>query len=481
MRQITQEQINSFAPNASAINNAKKISNGNGFVSRFCSSDDSFYMGECKGSGKSNYSTSVDFVDESNPVFRCSCPSRQFPCKHSLALLFEMMNEKPFEVGAIPQDILDKRAKKEARETKKQEASSVEKKVKTKKSNQTARIKKINKQLEGLQLLEKMIMTFLQSGLGSMGGVSLKSYRDLAKQLGDYYLPAPLNYMNRLILEIEAYQKDSDAIHYENAVNILVRMRSLTKKAKAYLNEKLETQNLEDDENILYEELGGIWSLERLNQLGRYKENARLVQLSFVTYLDEARKEWVDLGYFADLDSGEIHVTYHYRPVKALKYIKEESSQFSLVRVPCLTYYPGDANKRIRWEGERLEPMNDAIRRELMQKAETDLLRVTKQVKNQIKNTLSDDKVAILFAFSQIAKHKESGEIMLVDSFGNRIALRDKRGNEPTMEQFLSLPARNLFVNQVLFGMLYYDWNDHQMCIQPYSIVTEQAIVRLLY
>ena len=38
--------------------------------------------GKCQGS--STYQTQVDLA---GPSFRCSCPSRQFPCKHGLALL----------------------------------------------------------------------------------------------------------------------------------------------------------------------------------------------------------------------------------------------------------------------------------------------------------------------------------------------------------------------------------------------------------
>lgn len=40
--------------------------------------------GECQGSGSRPYQTQVDL---SGPVFKCSCPSRKFPCKHGLALL----------------------------------------------------------------------------------------------------------------------------------------------------------------------------------------------------------------------------------------------------------------------------------------------------------------------------------------------------------------------------------------------------------
>nr|BFE81137.1 hypothetical protein GCM10020093_037380 [Planobispora longispora] len=40
--------------------------------------------GECKGSGSKPYRACVDL---SGPAYRCSCPSRKFPCKHALGLL----------------------------------------------------------------------------------------------------------------------------------------------------------------------------------------------------------------------------------------------------------------------------------------------------------------------------------------------------------------------------------------------------------
>src|ERR1700680_2044366 len=40
--------------------------------------------GECGGSAAPPYRTVVDLA---GPAYRCSCPSRKFPCKHALALL----------------------------------------------------------------------------------------------------------------------------------------------------------------------------------------------------------------------------------------------------------------------------------------------------------------------------------------------------------------------------------------------------------
>ncbi|HEX9174177.1 MAG TPA: SWIM zinc finger family protein [Telluria sp.] len=39
--------------------------------------------GECQGSGKTPYRTQIDL---SEPAFKCTCPSRKFPCKHGLGL-----------------------------------------------------------------------------------------------------------------------------------------------------------------------------------------------------------------------------------------------------------------------------------------------------------------------------------------------------------------------------------------------------------
>ncbi len=47
-------------------------------------SDDEAVWGECQGSGKSVYRTCAD---PTGPAFRCTCPSRKFPCKHALGLL----------------------------------------------------------------------------------------------------------------------------------------------------------------------------------------------------------------------------------------------------------------------------------------------------------------------------------------------------------------------------------------------------------
>ncbi len=67
--------------------------------------------GECQGSGKDPYRTQIDL---SEPAFRCSCPSRKFPCKHGLGLfLLHAKQEAAFTATELPtwvQEWLDKRS-----------------------------------------------------------------------------------------------------------------------------------------------------------------------------------------------------------------------------------------------------------------------------------------------------------------------------------------------------------------------------------
>lgn len=485
MRTFSEQQIASYAPNANAVSNGRKISNGGGFVSRMRSEDDSFYMGECKGSGKSNYVVSADFADEDKPVFRCSCPSRQFPCKHSLALMFEMAAGKDFKVGEIPKEILDKREKKQAREAKKADPAGEKKpsSERSAKAAKAARAKKIKKQLEGLELMKQLTDQLMNTGLSTMGSVSLKGYRDLAKQLGDYYLPGPQNWFNRLIIEMEAYQKDQDKVHYHQSVEVLKRLRALERKATVYLNDKLENDRAEADDDILYEKLGGIWKLDQLAALGLKKEQARLLQLAFQVIYDEAQKEYVDVGYWADVDTGEISCTYNYRPIRALKYVRQEDSCFQVAKVPLLCYYPGGMNRRIRWDSASFEPVTERVLAEVAGHAHSQIGAAVKLAKNEIKNLLSEDFCGMMLRFERIGRIGTGEENVWVmeDAAGDRMELRGREGWEDTMKALSLISEPEVFHGQTLFGLMYYDGQDHRMRMYPCSIVTGKGIVRLLY
>ena len=485
MQQITEQQILAMAPNAAAASNGRKISQKGGFVRLQKSADDTFYMGECTGSGKSNYITSVDF-QEGGPVCRCSCPSRQFPCKHGLALLYEILAQKSFDICEIPEDILKKREKKLAREAKAQESASgtedaagETKKKAASKSTKAARAKKLKKQLEGLALLEKLVQDLMRSGLGTFGGASLGTYRDLVKQLGDYYLPGPQRFLNGLVLEMEEFQKDNNEVHYDNAIDVLERLWTLVKKSRAYLQEKLEKEEVEQDDNMLYEELGGIWKLSELEALGRSRQNIGLIQLSFWVSDDAAGKQYIDTGCWADLSTGEVYMTYNYRPYKALKYIKQEDTVFGVAEPANAACYPGEGNLRIRWENAEVRPVAPEDLRKVREAASGSLVTEVKAAKNILKNALADTMYVRLLAFEQIGQCEKG--LVLRTKEGDTILLGDAPGMELSCERIGLLPDESLLKDQVLLGAFYYDGQTRRLRLQPLCIVTERDVVRLLY
>lgn len=72
--------------------------------------------GECQGSGKTAYKTQVDL---NGPAFKCSCPSRKFPCKHGLGLyLLSAAEPALFAADAEPQWVGDWLSSRQARQEK---------------------------------------------------------------------------------------------------------------------------------------------------------------------------------------------------------------------------------------------------------------------------------------------------------------------------------------------------------------------------
>ena len=72
-----------LAPDASSLRAAQPLASGRSWPVA-AAADDHALWGECRGSAAALYRTVIDL---SGPAYRCSCPSRKFPCKHALALL----------------------------------------------------------------------------------------------------------------------------------------------------------------------------------------------------------------------------------------------------------------------------------------------------------------------------------------------------------------------------------------------------------
>lgn len=471
MPAITEEFVNTLAPNQSAISNGWGLVKKNSFVKLSQSADGDLLFGECKGSGASNYLVSVDFVKPDSPVSRCTCPSRQFPCKHALGLLYAYISGKTFDTADIPQDILEKRGKAEKREEKKKSVAKEPKKV-----NKSALKKKIAAQIEGLDILEKLVNGIVQSGLGTINKKTLDQLENQAKQLGNYYISEA----QATLMEFVCLFRDADNYEeiYSLGIGILISLNTLCRKGKDYLRKRLEDPELAFDASSSMDEmLGHIWQLTDLKELGLVQNNIELVQLSFNTYISEAKQEYVDYGVWISLTDGVLKETLNFRPFKAAKYIREDDSFFSVMQVKELYSYPGSTNTRVRWENASVREITSDDFKRIKELAQKSFSEAVKSVKNLIKNPLEDKYPYALLGFSKIGQVE--GTFVMEDAKGQRLVIEDNF--DPSSTQLLGMIQKEALYDQAALVSFHPNPDTRKLTVQVFSIITDDRIIRLAY
>ncbi|PZG16149.1 SWIM zinc finger family protein, partial [Nonomuraea aridisoli] len=95
----SRDQVLALAPDASSQKAAQGVAAATKWSLR--GTTGTVLYGACKGSGAKPYLACVDL---SEPAYRCSCPSRKFPCKHALGLLLLWSSDGvPEGEGAAPE------------------------------------------------------------------------------------------------------------------------------------------------------------------------------------------------------------------------------------------------------------------------------------------------------------------------------------------------------------------------------------------
>ncbi len=471
MDNITKEYIEQHAPDMATVKNAISLCNKNSFIMQSKTENEDLFFAECKGSGKKNYKVSADFSSPNKPIFRCNCPSRKLPCKHSIGLLQDILNGSSYAVAEIPEDILLKREKAVKRQEKKIEEAN---NPKPKKVNKSAKLKKIKKQLEGLEIAEKLVSDILDKGISTIDLQSTSIYTDIAKEMGNYYLTGLQGYIYELIDcidDIKVLKKHKADIDYSKTIQVLIKFNSLINKSKAHLEECVEKEIFQD-ESELFESLGGVWKLEELNALGFKKDKPNLLQIGFYVKDSKFEKKYIDVGYFCDLESGAINPTYNYRPYKATKFIKEEDIIFDVVEPSVLTYYPGEVNQRIRFNDYTLIEFkkDHALKVKSFGK---DIESSVRQAKNYLKNTLSKDRFPALISYTHLGINAQD-DVVLRDSSNNELIIIEE--NKSVSRNIRNLPNKDLYKNQAIFGEIVYDEGNKLICLSPLSIIGDDVI-----
>ncbi|MGE0434882.1 MAG: SWIM zinc finger domain-containing protein [Planctomycetota bacterium] len=193
---LTTEQVNALAPDSSSQANAKKY----GVAGRWSNAGrtETAAWGECAGSGMTPYQTSIDFSDLAT---KCSCPSRKYPCKHALGLMWLIATnpaglpecESPSWWAA---EWLDKRAEKAAKKDERAAArkdAPVDEKARAKR--QAQRGERVAQGIDGLEL---WLTDVVRNGLGTLEADGLAECNQQARRLVDSQAPGLASWLRSI-------------------------------------------------------------------------------------------------------------------------------------------------------------------------------------------------------------------------------------------------------------------------------------------
>lgn len=97
--------VESLAPDQASLNAATKLRKPAKWPLREKEAEGRLVWGECQGSGSNPYRVMFDQDDHG---YKCTCPSRKFPCKHVLALMWMFADaEDDFGEGSVPDWVTD--------------------------------------------------------------------------------------------------------------------------------------------------------------------------------------------------------------------------------------------------------------------------------------------------------------------------------------------------------------------------------------
>jgi hypothetical protein len=191
---LSTDQILALAPDASSAKAGSALATASKW-SNLGNSDIAIW-GECQGSGSTPYRAQIDLRE---PAFKCSCPSRKFPCKHGLGLfLLYSGKAELFAATAAPQWNLDWLQSREARATKKQETAeeklqnlTPEKIAQQAEQAQKREEKREAKVARGLQELQTWLEDLAREGFSSLRNAGTAQWDAIAARMVDAQM-APL-------------------------------------------------------------------------------------------------------------------------------------------------------------------------------------------------------------------------------------------------------------------------------------------------
>ncbi len=185
-RSWTTEQATSLAPDPAALKTAQGLTSTRKWT--VLGRDDDFLWGLAQGSGAQPYQVQIDLGE---PAFKCSCPSRKFPCKHGLGLLLLFAGQASALPAAPRPEWVVEWATKRAQKATKQETKAAESALAT--PDPAAQAKRREKReaniAAGVAFLDGWLRDLARQGLAAAAPAGYGFWDGAARRLIDAQAP----------------------------------------------------------------------------------------------------------------------------------------------------------------------------------------------------------------------------------------------------------------------------------------------------
>ncbi|RSM54686.1 hypothetical protein DMB66_37285 [Actinoplanes sp. ATCC 53533] len=181
-------QVIALAPDASSLKCARGVSSASKWQEAGLL--DEVLWGLCRGSGRNPYQVCVDL---SGPAYKCSCPSRKFPCKHALGLLLLWAEGAAVDPAATPPAFVTEWLAGRAARAAPRQPGPVNAEAARKRGQQRA-----ERVAAGMAELRRWLDDQVQQGLAGAQQAGRQPYETMAARLVDAQAPGAASAVRRL-------------------------------------------------------------------------------------------------------------------------------------------------------------------------------------------------------------------------------------------------------------------------------------------
>jgi len=175
---FTLDQVIALAPDAASIKAGRTLASSRKWTN--IGMNEEAMWGLAPSSGKNPYFTQIHLTE---PAFKCSCPSRKFPCKHALALMFMSVNDTSIFTETTQPDWVTEWHT--ARSSRAEKIAIKEQSAPDLKAAQKRKDKKLSRINEGVEILEQFLKDTIRNGLTSSQLNQPSIWQNLSKRMLD--------------------------------------------------------------------------------------------------------------------------------------------------------------------------------------------------------------------------------------------------------------------------------------------------------